>query len=149
MQLATLAVCSGLLFVFALQDYHLVWKVHLKRDPTSKAVSDSMRPLATALGDGDIVLLYASGWDPSTAYYAGRKAITDTQNLSLDDPRFRNSLAKLARGEKVGAMIINDDVKTSPEFVAARLQFFHLNPLPIATRWGKAYVRVDAAKPSR
>jgi hypothetical protein len=148
-QITALALCLGLLSLLALRDYRAVWEMRCKIVPTSVAVAQNLQPLTTAVPNGDVLLIYAPSWDPAQAYYAQRKAITDSNNLGLNDPNLRSLLDHLSPGQRVGAMIINDGVRTTPDFVAERLQYFQLSPFPIWTRWGKAYVRVDTIQPNR
>jgi hypothetical protein len=141
-QLEVTGFCLISLSVFALRDYGTIWGIR-RAIPTSVEVTRELQPLITAVGSDEVVLIFGRQWNPSLPYYAERKAIINYENLSLDDPAFRTSINLLSPSEKVGALIVDYDGKSSSESVSQGLSMFHLNTVPITIHWGKAYLKAD------
>jgi len=138
------AISSAILLVvsgWGIWTYSDTFSSFIAKLPTSEQARQVLLPVAKAGNPQDVLLIYGLDWDPTVAYYSGRKAIMDREGRRLDDPAVAESLSNLSPGQGIAAMIVTGPLAQNAAFIHERVNRFHLSTTPIMIPWGQCYLK--------
>ena len=141
---AQAGLCCGILLgisAWGIYSYQQQWTPFISRLPSSDEARLALGPVTNAGNPQDVLLVYGLDWDPSLAYYSGRKAIMDRDSRPLDDPAIQEALAQLSPEEHIAAMIVHGPLAQDAAFIQERVRRFHLESTPITIAWGQCYLK--------
>ena len=95
------------------------------------------------------ILILGNDWNPNAFYYAERKGIgyPTVAGVPFPSPLFDESLAKFTNQDRLGAVVVNEQILTGPDrtLVIEQLEKLGMSPNGIRTAFGFAFPARDLA----
>jgi hypothetical protein len=94
-------------------------------------------------------LILGNDWNPNALYYAERKGIgyPTVAGVPFPSPLFEESLAKFTNEDRLGAVVVNEQILAGPDqaLVMAQLERLGMSPNGTRTAFGLAFPARDLA----
>jgi hypothetical protein len=100
----------------------------ISRTPTAAAVQKQLQPLIDAGNHDDILVIYGQEWNPSIAYYTGRKAIMFQTSTPESIHACDVSIADFSMRKKIAALVVTESFRKENPFIEERVKSMQLNP---------------------
>jgi hypothetical protein len=146
----TAAALSAVLCIAGLAAWHSKFLPLLQNLPDrGKLAEEWIGPIQTLVPLDRSILILGNDWNPNALYYAERKGIgyPSVAGVPFPSPLFEESLTKFTKEDRLGAVVINEQILTGFDkpLLMAQLERLGMSPKATRTGFGVAFPALDLA----
>jgi hypothetical protein len=148
-QYASAALCA-VLCIAGFLAWHSKFLPVLKNLPDRKKLAELwIEPIQKLVPLERSILILGNDWNPNAFYYAERKGIgyPTVAGVPFPSPLFEESLAKFTNEDRLGAVVVNEQILAGPDkaLVMTQLERLGMSPNGTRTAFGLAFPARDLA----
>jgi len=146
----TSATLCSVLCIAGFAAWHSKFLPVLQNLPDRKKLTEAwIGPIQKLVPPERSLLILGNDWNPNALYYAERKGIgyPSVAGVPFPSPLFEKSLTKFTKEDRLGAVVINEQILTGLEkpLLMAQLERLGMSPKATRTGFGVAFPALDLA----
>jgi hypothetical protein len=147
----TAAALSAVLCIAGLAAWHSKFLPLLQNLPDREKLAEAwIGPIQKLVPPERSILILGNDWNPNALYYAERKGIgyPSVAGVPFPSPLFEKSLTKFTKEDRLGAVVINEQILTGLDkpLLMAQLERLGMSPKATRTGFGVAFPAKDLSQ---